>query len=97
MADPGPSLSAPTNLRASGDERIPVAAPRSSPPQGAPRARVVDATGAGLTLIAVVGMVAAVGTWGGGQLGVAVSGGIIGVILGLPVAFAAIYKRYKDL
>jgi hypothetical protein len=82
---------------ASIDDRVLVAAPR--PPRRRPAAsrHVVDASGAGLTFIVVVCLIAALGAWVGGRFGLALSGAIIGATLGLPIAFSAIYLRYKSL
>jgi hypothetical protein len=58
---------------------------------------VVDATDAGLTFIVVLALTGAAGAWAGSQLGLMISGAILGVTLGLPAAFAATYLRYKQL
>jgi hypothetical protein len=84
-------------LRAPVDERIPVGASR---PVRCPREAqhgVVDATGAGLTLIVLVGIFIVLGALAGDQVALATSGAIVGGTLGLPMAFAAIYLRYKNL
>lgn len=84
-------------LRVPCEERIPVGAPR--PPRRSQHVRsgVVDASGAGLTLIVLVAIVAALGALIGHQVGLELSGAIAGATLGLPAAFAAIYLRYRSL
>jgi hypothetical protein len=76
-------------------ERIPVAAPRPTRRAGrAPRDRD-DASGAGLVLLALIMIITATGGWLGAWVGHPIPGGIMGCILGLPVAFAGVYTRYK--
>jgi hypothetical protein len=83
-------------LRPPDDEPIRVAAPRPKPRQP-PKRRTVDATGAGLTLIVIVALCAALGDYAGRQVGAAISGAIIGGFAGLLAGFTAIYLRYRDL
>jgi hypothetical protein len=77
-------------LRGPREERITVGAPRPRDRAHHARTGVVDASGAGL-------MLAALGALIGNQVGLTVSGAIVGATLGLPVAFAAIYLRYREL
>jgi hypothetical protein len=84
-------------LRQPEDERISVAAPRPPRRQRAPRRRGADASGAGLTLIVVIALFAALGDYGARHIGAAASGAIVGGFLGLLVGFAAIYLRYREL
>jgi 3-oxoacyl-(acyl-carrier-protein) synthase len=85
-------------LRVPREERIPVGAPRRARrPAQHSRSGVVDASGAGLTLIVLVAIVAALGALIGHQVGLELSGAIAGTTLGLPAAFAAIYLRYRNL
>lgn len=84
-------------LRAPGAERIPVGAPRPRHHLQHARGDVVDASGAGLTLIVLVAIVAALGALVGHQVGLDISGAIVGATLGLPAGFAAIYLRYRQL
>jgi hypothetical protein len=90
------SSSAVSCLAASEPERIPVAAERPSRRRAA-RAGVVDATDAGLTFIVVLVLLGGAGALAGSQLGLMISGAILGVTVGLPAAFAATYLRYKQL
>lgn len=83
--------------RASVEDRVLVAAPRPSRRRPTASRHIVDASGAGLTFIVVVCLVAALGAWVGGRFGLALSGAILGETLGLPIAFSAIYLRYKNL
>lgn len=77
-------------------ERIPVGAPRP-PRRPAPQHRErVDASGAGLVLLVVIVLFAAAGAWLGDRFGVGVSGAIMGAVLGLPMAFAGVYLRFKN-
>jgi hypothetical protein len=77
-------------------ERIPVGAPRPSR-RPAPRQRDrVDASGAGLVLLVVIVLFAAAGAWLGDRFDVAISGAIMGAVLGLPMAFAGVYLRFKN-
>lgn len=78
-------------------ERIPVGAPRP-PSRPAPGdTERVDASGAGLVLLVLIAAASAAGAWLGGRFGVAISGAILGGVLGLPIAFAGVYARYTRL
>jgi hypothetical protein len=78
-------------------ERIPVGAPRPASRAAPRRSERVDASGAGLVLLVLIAAASAAGAWLGGRFGVAISGAILGGVLGLPVAFAGVYARYKRL
>lgn len=90
------SSSAGSCLAAPEPDRIPVAAERLSRRREA-RSGVVDATDAGLTFLVVLALAGAAGALAGSQLGLTISGAILGVTIGLPAAFAATYLRYKQL
>lgn len=62
-----------------------------------PRRSRVDASGAGLTLLVLIALAALLGGWVGSRFGLATSGAIMGGVLGLPLAFAGVYARYKSL
>ncbi|MCW2994844.1 MAG: hypothetical protein JWQ18_2339 [Conexibacter sp.] len=57
----------------------------------------VDASGAGLVLIVLNAVAVMAGWWVGARFGAAVSGAIMGGVLGLPAAFTGVYIRYKSL
>jgi hypothetical protein len=78
-----------------GVDRIPVAAPRPSRRPAPSRHGRVDASGAGLVLLVLIVLSAAAGGWVGARLGATAPGAIMGGVLGLPVAFAGVYLRYK--
>jgi hypothetical protein len=84
-------------LRPPDDERISVGAPRPSRRQRQPKRRGSDASGAGLTLIVVIALFAALGDYGGRHIGAATSGAIVGGFVGLLAGFGAIYLRYREL
>jgi hypothetical protein len=79
--------------------RIAVAAPRlpTRQLQGRGGRPVGSASEAGLSLIAVIALVAVVGWAVGGKLGAEVAGALVGGFVGLVAGFAATYLRYRDL
>lgn len=76
-------------------ERIPVAAPRPSRCAEHTLNERDDTSGAGLVLLVLIALAAVAGGWIGSRLGVAISGAIMGGVLGLPAAFAGVYVRYR--
>lgn len=78
-------------------DRIPVAAPRAPRRLPPPCTGRADASGAGLVLLVLIVLFAAVGGWAGGRLGTPIAGAIMGGVLGLPASFAGVYFRYKRL
>jgi ferric-dicitrate binding protein FerR (iron transport regulator) len=85
------------SVRQPEDERIPVAAPRPARHERSPRRRLVDASGAGLTLIVIIAAFALLGAWAGGTIGIPIAGALATGFLGLLAGFAGIYWRYRDL
>jgi L-alanine-DL-glutamate epimerase-like enolase superfamily enzyme len=83
-------------IRQPDDERIPVAAPRP-PRTEARRHQRVDATGTGLTLIAIAAILAALGDLAARQIDLPIAGALVGGFLGVLLGFAGIYRRYRDL
>ncbi len=79
-------------------ERIAVAAPRPRARLAAPTRRPVGSAGeAGLTLIVVIALVAAVGGAIGSRVDATIAGALLGGFGGLVAGFAAIYRRYRGL
>jgi uncharacterized YccA/Bax inhibitor family protein len=84
-------------LRPPDEDRIPVAAPRPPRVTRTPRPGVVDATGAGLTVIVVAAVVGVLGRWLGGRVGVPWAGTMTGAFVGLMLGLWAIYLRYRSV
>ena len=79
-------------------ERIAVAASRPRARPAASARRPVGSAGeAGLTLIVVIALVAAIGGTIGSRVDAAIAGELLGGFAGLIAGFAAIYRRYRDL
>ena len=80
-------------------ERIAVAAPRppSRPPAPARGRPAGSASDAGLALLVVIGLLAAVGWLAGGPIGARFAGGLIGGFAGAIAGFTLLYMRYRDL
>jgi hypothetical protein len=78
-------------------ERIAVAAQRSTRPQRRSQGARPAATEAGVSLIVVIGLLAAVGWIVGGTAGAHLAGALVGGFVGLLAGFTAIYLRYRDL
>lgn len=80
-------------------ERIPVAAPRLAPRRAEqpPRSSAGEASGAGITILAVIGLITALGAIIGHQFDQATSGGLLRCFFGLIAGFAATYLQYHDV
>ena len=87
-----------SDLRDGDRERIAVAAPRPRPIAPTRGRRPVGmASDAGLSLIAVIALLAAAGWAVGRVLDAEMAGALVGGLAGLVAGFAAIYLRYRDL
>lgn len=80
-------------------ERIPVAGPRpaTGPPAGRHHQPIDDASGAGITILVVIGLCTTGGAFVGNQAELAASGGILGCFIGVVAGFTATYLRYRNL
>lgn len=78
-------------------ERISVAAPRPARRLDRERRDRDDASGAGLVLLVLIVLAVLAGGWIGARFGLALSGAIVGGVLGLPAAFAGVYARYRHV
>ena len=79
-------------------EHIPVAAPRPRAHTTAAPSRPVGSAGeAGLTLVTVIALVAALGGAIGSRVDATIAGALLGGFVGVVAGFAAIYRRYRDL
>lgn len=79
-------------------ERIPVALPRPAPVANVTVQRAyVDGSGAGVTILVVIGVVTTLGALVGQQMSLGVSGGLIGCFFGVVAGFAATYVRHRGI
>lgn len=78
-------------------ERISVAAPRPTKPERPQHQIRAAAPDAGLVLLVVIVLIAAVGWALGSTAGAQFAGALLGAFVGLVAGFALIYLRYRDL